>query len=303
MKDADLNARYPGGIPGYSGGPYHTYSELFDRIPNWEEFEDLLRPLDRVNTALLLSRLNVHIRHAFQEPTRANLGWLQGFLVRNFLDDDALGRLKQRFATEKLEDRPLFHPVQLLNVLRTALRVCGDAADRRPDQNEADRFRLGTACLMASDLLCTEKETKQILEGDEEERSRNLMVQLLSPFEVVNPAKPAHLIFRSYVQFRMLLKDNDVLEEIRKTCRNLDFEAEFRQAAGIPLDRWSALLFSAYSYYLGRSRDELVRQPEMFIINRTSFISISQVTQNEMDRFLGTVSGPFAALSADSGAR
>lgn len=290
MNDHEPNKTYPGGIPGYSGGPYHLYSELYDRMPTWQEVNDILKPLDRVNTVLLLSRINTHIRHTFQEPTRENVAWLQGFLLRNVLDEDAFRRMQERFGSERLEDRPLFHPVQILNALRVALRVCGDAPNRRPDQNEGDRYQLGTACLMISDLLSTEKETQRIMQGSDDERTTNLMVQMLSPFEVVNPARPSHLLFRSYVQFRLLLKNDTVREDIERECRGFEFESGFQTATGISLDKWMALLFAAYSYFLGRSREDLVSQPELFIINRTSFISISQATQKEMDFFLSTVS-------------
>jgi hypothetical protein len=290
MKDRELNRRYPGGLPGYSGGPYHVYSELFDRTPTWIEVEDILKPLDRVNTVLLLSRINTHIRHTFQEPTRENIAWLQGFLLRNFLDDDAFRRMQERFGSERLEDRPLFHPVQILNALRVALCVCGDAPNRRPDQNEDDRYQLGTACLMISDLLSTERETQQIMQGNDDERTTNLMVQMLSPFEVVNPAKPSHLLFRSYVQLRMLLKDDAVREDIKRECRGFELASRYQEVTGISLDKWMALLFAAYTYFLGRSREDLVSRPELFIIDRASFISISQATKEEMDLFLSTVS-------------
>ncbi len=284
----DLKSKYPGELPGYSGGPYYLYSELFDRKPALQ-VEDILKPFDRVNTVLLLSRVNVHIRHTLQEPTRANLAWLQGFLLRNFLDEDTFRRLQKRFPNVKLEDRLLFHPVQILNMLRLALRVCSDAGDRRPDQNENDRYQLGAACLMMGDLLSTEEEVQQIMRGDVDERSKNLMVQMLSAFEVANPARPSHLLFRSLVQFRVLLKNSVVREEIRKTCRGFDLEGRFQEFAGISLEKWLALLFAAYSYFLGRSREELVNQPELFVINRSSFISLSQVTQEEMDLFLRAV--------------
>ncbi len=290
MNERDLNRTYPGGLPGYSGGPYHLYSELFDRLPTWEEVADILRPLDRVNTVLLLSRVNVHIRHACQEPTRESLAWLQEFLSHNFLDEDTFRRLRERFPAEKSEDRPLFHSVQILNVLRLALELCGDAPDRRPDLNKVDRYQLGTACLMTSDLLLTEKETEQITQGSDDERIKNLMVQMLSPFEVANPARPSHLLFRSYVQLHMLLKGGEVCEDIRRTCRGFDFESRFQAVAGISLDKWLVLLFAAHAYFLGRNREELVSQPELFVMNRSSWVSVSQATQEEMDLFLGTVS-------------
>ena len=290
MNERDLNRTYPGGLPGYSGGPYHLYSELFDRLPTWEEVADILRPLDRVNTVLLLSRVNVHIRHACQEPTRESLAWLQEFLSHNFLDEDTFRRLRERFPAEKSEDRPLFHSVQILNVLRLALELCGDAPDRRPDLNKVDRYQLGTACLMTSDLLLTEKETEQITQGSDDERIKNLMVQMLSPFEVANPARPSHLLFRSYVQLHMLLKGGEVCEDIRRTCRGFDFESRFQAVAGISLDKWLVLLFAAHAYFLGQNREELVSQPELFVMNRSSWVSVSQASQEEMDLFLGTVS-------------
>jgi hypothetical protein len=211
-------------------------------------------------------------------------------LLHNFLDEDTFRRLQERFPAEKLEDRPLFHPLQILNVLRLALQLCRDAPDRRPDQNKIDRYQLGAVCLMISDLLSTAKETEQIMRGNDDERARNLMVQMLSPFEVINPARPSHLLFRSYVQLHMLLKDGDVREDIRRTCRGFDFESRFQEVAGISLDKWLVLLFAAHAYFLGRSREELVSQPEVFVMNRTSWVSVSQATQEEMDLFLGTVS-------------
>jgi hypothetical protein len=143
---------------------------------------------------------------------------------------------------------------------------------------------------MISDLLSTEKETQQIMKGSDDERTTNLMVQMLSPFEVVNPARPSHLFFRSYVQFRMLLKDDTVREDIKRECRGFELDSCFQEVTGISLDKWMALLFAAYAHFLDRSREDLVSHPELFIINRTSFISSSQATQEEMDLFLSTVS-------------
>ena len=47
---------------------------------------------------------------------------------------------------------------------------------------------------------------------------------------------------------------------------------------------------------MGRSRDDLIRQAEFFIINRRSFIGESNVSQEEMDRFLDTISFSFESF-------
>lgn len=55
-------------------------------------------------------------------------------------------------------DRPLFHPTQLLNVLR--LTVEHSRGKRSPFTEESARHDLGDACLMMSDLMPTEEERR-----------------------------------------------------------------------------------------------------------------------------------------------
>lgn len=108
----------------YTGGAYIPYSELYDRKPATTEVVELLQGLSRLHTVLLMSRVNTHLRHALQSPGRDELNWIQSFLVRNFIDDPTLGRLRERFPNAQMRDRPIFHPLQILNMLRLATQLC-----------------------------------------------------------------------------------------------------------------------------------------------------------------------------------
>jgi hypothetical protein len=280
----------------YTGGAYITYSEVYDRKPTTPDVIGLLEGLSRLHTFLLMSRVNTGLRHALQSPGREELNWIQGFLVRNFVDNPTFDRLRQRFPNAQMRDRPIFHFLQVLNMLRLAAKHCVDDENQRPDETEALRFRLGTACLMVNDLLLTEQEELAITSGKAEEREMQLMVQMLALWEVMNPANAHHLLLRSHVLFRNLLKDREISVAIRAKCRGFDIEAQFLRAAGIELSKWLSLVFASYAYYMARSKEELVEQPQFFVINRQAFIGQSAVTQGEMDEFLATVSSPFADL-------
>ena len=221
----------------YIGGVYITYSELFDRRPAWEEVVGILASMDRLNTALLLSRVNTHLRHAFQEPERKNLRWCQMFLVRNFIDDSTWRRLQERLPLAKPEEWLLFHPLQILNLLRICFANSIESETKRPDENQELRYQLGAAGLMISDLILTKEEKLGIATGTEDERRVQLMTQLLPAFELLNAAKPRHLMLRSNVLFRILLGDANVRNDIAEKCRGFDIQQRFKQVTGIPLSR------------------------------------------------------------------
>jgi hypothetical protein len=241
------------------------------------------------------------LRHSLQEPGKKGFGWVQGFLVRNFIDDPTLKVLQEKFPLTQMEDRPIFHPLQLLNLLRIALVVCSGDETQRADENEALRFQLGIACLMMNDLLQSKEEELAITQGADHERETQLMVQLLAPFEVINPSSQRNLLFRSHVLFRRLLREQSLRDDIRMSCRGFDIEEQFRRIAKLDLNRWLSLVFACHAYYMARPVDELIEQPQFFVINRAAFIRDSAVTQEEMDSFLATVSIGFDELCSTIG--
>jgi hypothetical protein len=220
------------------------------------------------------------------------------FLVRNFIDEATLRRLQERYPLSKPEERPLFHPLQILNLLRICLAISTEDPTQTPDTNEELRYKLGSACLMMSDLILSEEEILRITTGTENEQRIQLMTQVLPAFELLNAAKPQHQMLRSNVVFRVLLRDEKVRKDIADKCRGFDFERQFEKTAQISLSKWLGLVFSTYAYYMGRTENDLVEHPEFFIINRKSFISKPGATQVEMDSYLATVSFSIEELSA-----
>src|SRR5258708_16216303 len=273
-----------------------TYSELFDRRASLDEVEEIFAPLNLTQTTVLLSRISTHLRHGFQGRSTEGVAWLQRFLFHNFTDVETFNRLQSRFAASRFEDRPVFHPLQLLNALQIALRVCAGSEDKRPDIDPELRYRVGTALLMINDLLVTEAEALASSVGADDQSRTSVMAQSVAPFEVMNPGQSWHLLFREPVPYEVLLREKAIVTEISRRCRGFDFHVQFSRSCGLPLRTWLNLVFTAYAHYFGRSTDDLVTNPGLFIIDRKIFIRSSGVGQRAFDLFLRTISRPIPEL-------
>ncbi|MCI0627487.1 MAG: hypothetical protein L0387_38550 [Acidobacteria bacterium] len=127
---------------------------------------NVLRSLELEGTIKTLCQINGYVRQAFVEGEQ-RIAKVQEFLVSNFLDDPSFRRLQERFPDKRPQDRPIFHPLQILNLLRlVAVESAGPESESPVDSKDA-RDRLGTAALMMSDLLVSEREELEITEGDE----------------------------------------------------------------------------------------------------------------------------------------
>lgn len=271
------------------GGPFFSHEEIFDKKSTLEEIRALLCDLDPIPTFALLCQINTDLRLVTRE--RKQYGALQSEFVGGLLDDDTMARLKLRFAQVHCGDRPVFHPTQVLNLMRLATQICSGNLDPFPD-SEA-RYKVGAACLMMNDLFLTAEEKTAISTGDEDTRRRALMSQMLGPFEIVNTQAITHLLYRSSVMFRILLSNHRVTERIRKVCCGFDFEREFLNITGISLTTYLFLIFLAYSYFL-QYQDESGQRNHTFLgIDRTVFRGESNITADELDSFLRAMSLPF----------
>jgi hypothetical protein len=112
----------------------------------------------------------------------------------------------------------------------------------------------------------------------------------------MNPGQPWHLLFRSHVTYEILLQDRAVIDDVSRRCRGFNFQAQFGRASGLPLRTWLNLVFTSYAHYFGRSKDDLLANPGLFVIDRKVFIRDSGVGQREFDLFLGTISRPIPEL-------
>jgi hypothetical protein len=281
---------------------YFTYRELFDRLPTREELVSLFKGLNAFNTVVLTSRLSAMYRHSVwskhPEDARA-LENFQYWFATVFLDLETKQRLESRFGEKNPAQRPVFHPLQFLSVMRLALSLADGEETARPDTSEVHQHQLGTACLMVSDFFCTPEEQRNLKTGSLDERRKELMLQFLVSLEVSSPTPLRNLLFRSYATYRILLLDPELLGRIKKECGQLDIEKDFETHFGISLMGWLSLVFGAQTMLLMHTQQDLLNKPGAFIINRKSMLPNSTLTQTQIDSFFDMLSLSFDDLRTE----
>jgi hypothetical protein len=270
----------------YQVAVYFEFREILDRIPTLSELVSLIDSLDMAETAGLLCQMNADFRMTRRD--REVVGRLQSELAGSLLDDDTIDRLKRRFGTEHTADRPVFHPVQILNVLRLVIQHSRGASN--PLSDTTAKHRVGAACLIMSDLLMSEDERAVLASGTNESVTHSLMVQSLGPFEIQNTVAISHVVYRAQILFHDLLKRTAVLDRIRRECEGFNFEQVFSRIVGIPLTHWLYLLIAFYTYLMHYIGIDGERRPEYLVIERTRFKGQSQVKQAEIDAVLKLIS-------------
>src|ERR1700688_2365442 len=171
------------------------HREVYDHPASLDELIALIRDLDATESAILLCQMNADFR--LTKRDKDAVAKVQQEIAGGLLSDKTISRLKERYGKVNMADRPVFHPVQLLNVLR--LTTEHSTGVRSPLTDESARYALGDACLMMSDLMLTDQERKAVASRDHESVMQSLMVQLLSPSELQNPAAIAHVAYRSRI--------------------------------------------------------------------------------------------------------
>jgi hypothetical protein len=278
---AQPNATHP-----YEIAVYFEFREIFDRIPSLSELVSVIQPLDMRETVGLLCQMNADFR--MTKRGRDAKGKLQSELAGSLLDDETIALLKQRFGSENTAYRPIFHPLQILNVLRLVIQH--SRGTDNPMSDTTAKYRVGTACLMMSDLLMTQEERAAVAPGSSENVKQSLMVQALGPFEIQNASPVSHLLYRAQILFHDLLRRTIILDRVKMECEGFDLEEAFARNVGIPLRHWLYLLITFYSYltqYIGQDGE---RHPEYLVIDRTRFRGQSRVEQAEIDTVLRLVS-------------
>jgi hypothetical protein len=281
---------------------YFTYRELFDVLPTKEELSALIKSLNAFNTVLLTARMSAMFRHATwsQHPQDAKaLEQFQYWFAAAFLDLDTKRRVESRFGAQNPAERPVFHPLQSLNVMRLALSLAEGGEDARPDTSEFYRHHLGTACLMVSDLFLNEEEQQNLKIGSVDDRRKQLMLQFLAALEISKPTPLRNLLFRSYATYRIVLGDPNLRDRIRKECGGLDIEKDFETHFGITLMAWLSLVFGTQTSLLMHTQKVLLDDPGVCLINRKSILTNSTLTQAQVDNFFDMLSMSFDELRAE----
>jgi hypothetical protein len=120
---------------------------------------------------------------------------LQYWFASAFLDLDTKQRVEARFGPQNPARRPVFHPLQFLNVMHLALASAEGDESARPDTSELARHQLGTACLMVSDLFLSEEEQRNLKTGSVDDRRKQLMLQWLASLEISYPTPRRNLLY------------------------------------------------------------------------------------------------------------
>jgi hypothetical protein len=275
---------------------YITYQELFDRYPTQEELNQLIAGLDALKTTIVAARLNTMVRRSVSLEDPREGPKFQSWFVEKFFDDETRKRLMDRFGNENPNRRPVCHPIQLLNIMRIALAIAAGGEDSQAEFAERDRHQFGTACLMANDLFCTLEERENIQTGPQDERMKHLLLQVLAPGEVSNPTPFRNLLIRSYYIYRMALKEPQLICRISKECEGLDFEKNFEEVAGIPLQGWLSLVIGLYTHLVNHSLEEFVGNPSLFVVDRKTILENPALSAAQVNSFFDRLSSSFGEL-------
>ncbi len=259
-----------------------------------DELIDLLRGIPIRHALYTLSSLNLCLRVAMEDATQ-NFGKVQEKMLVMHLDDECRNLLEQRFPHERCEDRPVFLPECLLNVMRVVI----DYGDPKPlpviEEDQRIMHRIGRACLMVNSLLVSSEQAEGLRTGTNDDRRIELMTQFLSGFELANPPKADHLIPRLEVMYRILLRTPEVKARITKRGNGFDFEAEFEANVGITLEHWLFVVFTFYAYFLNVG-SALDPDPSYMMINPSIFRGESGITAQELETVLAILSASPMAI-------
>jgi hypothetical protein len=282
--------------------PFITYRELFDRLPTKTELVEKIRGLNAFHTVLLTSRLNAMFRHSTwsrnPEDNKA-VEKFQYWFAAAILDLETKQRIESRFGEKNPAQRPVFHPLQFLNVMRLALALAEGDESARPGISGPSSNHYGVACLMVSDLLLSPEEQANLKTGNLDDRRQQLMLQSLASLEISSPTPLRNLLYRSYATYRIILRDKELLERIKRECGGLDIEADFEAHFGVSLMGWLSLAFGAQTVLTSLTQEQLLNKPELFLINRKTILQNCTLTQDQIDSFFDTLSMEFDELRAE----
>ncbi len=264
---------------------YLMYRDVFDRNADLSEIPSLISDLEVAESVSVICQLSIELRLAKRD--RESLAKVQTAWAAFLLDDDTIARLKERFGSAHLADRPLFHAPQLLNVLK--LIIENSSGNRNPRNDDTARYKIGTVCLMVNDLFLNTKEKQELASDNDETKALALITSMLSMNEVINSAPISHVIYRSFILFDALLKNDKIQQRIRNVCGGFDFEREFFEIVKMPLQRWRFLIFAFCAFLMAYVGSEDARNIENLKIDRTVFRGESSITPDDLEIMFGSI--------------
>src|SRR2546427_1685381 len=282
------------------GQVYFRYSDRFGTRPHSATLKKKLGEFKLSNLIFTLARINVLLgwQRLFGESDDKKK--LQGLLVANFIDDDILNApLQPLLANEFLKGQqspqvghlpadqvPIFSRQQTLNLLRLGMLLCDEQGPLLTDGKTAGGRELGMCCLMMNDHLLTVREEDAISKGTDVKRRKHIGMQLAPIIELYNPPSFEHALVRAEIIFSEILNSQTMQAHVQKELKGFDLSKAFLTATGISLDMYRDLTLSMISSLLGRSYDELVDNPSLFMFKRSEVLKESLVDQKDFDSYL-----------------
>ncbi len=269
---------------------YPTWKELFGSHPTELELLEQIRPLDVVNTVWLLARINTLVAldrfHSDEQRTIE----LQTLLVNLFIDDDLFERLKAKMGTERLFNRRLFHPLQILTLMKKIVVNGAKVGGLRPDMDKSAAHRLGRCLTMVNDFLFTPENLRLVGPSRTSKKLRKVALQLQvgSGLEVNNPPAIHASIVRSDKIF------GDIL---RRTPGASDIRTVFRQQSGMEIEDYVDHVFGLLIYFITLDFHKLIEDPGLACINLSTFFA--QGSPEIVQRFWNLELTTVAALETE----
>jgi hypothetical protein len=274
---------------------YTTWKEMFGESPTRKRVLELIRPLDKLHTSWLLSKLNLLLMLNRFHESPGQTAKVQTWLVNMFVDDELFGHLKEKFGPEKLEDRQPFHSLQILTLLKWVLLESTDGGVR-PDTDKSAAHSIGRALMMMNDLLASPESLRALRPSRPSKTKRRLALQLQlgSGFEVNNPPSIPTSIVRSETIF------HDIFAA---TPCKLDIRGIFQSGSGLTLEDYVDHVLGLLTYYVTLDIDRLADDPGLACLRPETFFADSEksVVHRFWEMELASVAELEASLRSSTG--
>jgi hypothetical protein len=225
---------------------------------------DLVKDLNRMSALVTLARINILLAvDRFRRDNDLTIK-IQGYLVRNFLDDDVFSRLNEKFGSERLDVRSIFHSQQVLLLARYVLVYGAAEGGTQTEESKEARGVLGRCLLLVSDLLVSPEMAANLRDKTIPKNKKSIMLQLsaASGLEVNNPPDLRSGVLRSDALFDDILK---------RTPSDLNLAAVFKERTGMEINEYVDFNIGALVNYLARDPNELMEKAVVHFVNPETF--------------------------------
>jgi hypothetical protein len=260
------------------GQIYLRHSDLFGQRPYLATLKKKLRQFKLSDVVFTLSRINVLLgRQRMLREGNEGQRKLEELLRANYIEPDLL---------KGLDGRPIFFRQSILNLLRLCILVCSEAASVVTKGKSPGGYELGRCCLMMNDQLVSPKEERRAGEGTDIKQRRHIGLQIAPMIELYNPPRLEQAVVRAETIFSEILSSQEMKTHVTQQLKGFDIGSGFFDATGLSIDTYKEMTISVISTLLGRTYEELLENPNLFMFRRSEFLKESSVNQKDFDSYL-----------------